>query len=371
MQVSGKKIWQYKKWLVALVVLAAAGAVGWIYFGKSSTPAFTGTVAAVERGDIISTVSATGTISAVNSVDVSSRITGLITEVKVKENDMVKAGQVLVVLDDISSRSQVVQTHAQLVNAAANYERSRQLAAIGGVPIQQLDGDRTSYQVAQAAYDNAASQLEYTVITAPIDGRVIGKPIPAGQTVAPGISSPMVLLTVADMSKMQIQVQVDESDIGKVKMGQKVDFTVDAYPEKTFTGKVSLISQKAVVQQNVVYYTVYVDVDSPQGLLYPTMTARVNINVGESKNTLIVPLSAVKELKGQKFVRVMINGNPVSRPVQLGLSDDEKTAIISGLKIGDQIILPASKSQTGASGSGATSLRSLGLGGGGGSGSRQ
>ncbi len=162
----------------------------------------------------------------------------------------------------------------------------------------------------KATYDNAASQLSYTVITAPIDGLVIGKPIPAGQTVAPGISNPMVLLTVADLSKMQIQGQVDESDIGRVKLGQKVDFTVDAYPGKTFTGVVSLISQKAVIQSNVVYYTVYVDVDSPQGLLFPTMTARVTIKVGESKNTLVIPLSAVKEIKGQKTVQVMVDGKP-------------------------------------------------------------
>ncbi|MDR3561353.1 MAG: efflux RND transporter periplasmic adaptor subunit [Negativicutes bacterium] len=344
-----EKMFQYKKWLALALVIALAGWGGITYYSKSSKPVLTGTTISVERGDIFATVSATGTIAAVNSVDVSARITGLITDVKVNENDMVKAGQVLVVLDDTALKSQVDQARAQMVNTAVNYERSKKLAAIGGESLQQLDADRTNYDVAKATYDNAASQLDYTVITAPIDGLVVGKPIPAGQTVSPGISTPMVLLTVADLSKMQIQGQVDESDIGRVKLGQKVDFTVDAYPGKTFTGVVSLISQKAVIQSNVVYYTVYVDVDSPQGLLYPTMTARLTIKVGESRNTPVIPLSAVKEIRGQKTVQLMVDGKPQTTPVQLGLSDDEKTEIIDGLQAGDQVVLPAAKPAAGAS----------------------
>jgi HlyD family secretion protein len=349
MQAFWQKVFQYKKWLILALVVAAATWGGMTYYGKSNKPVFAGTTMAVERGGILSTVSATGTIAAVNSVDVSARITGLITEVKVNENDRVKAGQILIVLDDTALRSQVDQARATMLNASANYQRSRQLAAVGGVSTQQLDADRTSFDVAKATYDNAASQLGYTVITAPIDGLVIGKPIPAGQTVAPGISNPMVLLTVADLSKMQIQVQVDESDIGRVKLGQKVDFTVDAYPGKTFTGSVSLISQKAVVQSNVVYYTVYVDVDSAQGLLFPNMTARVAVKVGESKNTLVIPLSAIKEIKGQKTVQLMVGGKSQTTIVQLGLIDDEKAEILSGIKEGDQIVLPAAKPGVGGS----------------------
>jgi len=348
MQAFWQKIIQYKKWLVLTLVIVLAGWGGMTYYNKTSKPVFTGVTMAVERGDIFATVSATGTIAAVNSVDVSARITGLITDVKVNENDTVKAGQVMVVLDDTALRSQVDQARATMVNTAINYERSKKLAAIGGESLQQLDADRTNYDVAKATYDDAASQLSYTIITAPIDGLVIGKPIPAGQTVAPGISNPMVLLTVADLSKMQIQGQVDESDIGRVKLGQKVDFTVDAYPGKTFTGIVSLISQKAVIQSNVVYYTVYVDVDSPQGMLFPTMTARVTVKVGESRNTIVIPLSAVKEIKGQKTVQVMVDGKPQTTTVQLGLADDEKTEILGGLNEGDQVVLPAAKPAAGA-----------------------
>ena len=347
MRAIGQKIWQYKLWIIAVVVIAVAGKYGMDYYTKSSKPAFTGTVVAVERGDIQSLVSATGTISPVNSVDVSSKITGRISEVKVNENDVVKTGQVLILLDDTRLRSTVSQAEARLNNAAANYERTSRLAAIGALSSQQLDAARMDYQVAQATYDDASSQLDDTVIKSPIDGVVIGKPIPAGQTVAPGISSPMVLLTVADMSMMQISVQVDESDVGRVKVGQKVNFTVDSYPGKTFTGVVANVSNKATIQQNVVYYPVTVDIDSPEGLLKPTMTARVSVYVGESKNVLIVPLSAVKQSKGQQYVQVMQGGQPQNVNVQLGLASDDRVEVVSGIKDGDQILLSTtSKPQT-------------------------
>lgn len=341
-----QKIKQYKRWIILVVVLAFLGGGGAFYFKKSSTPVATGSATTVRRGDIVEAVSATGTISAVNSVDISSRVTGLISELRVKENDIVQKGQVLVVLDDTTIKAQISQYQAQMANYAAIYERSQKLAAIGAEPLQQLDTDRTNYLVAQSTYNSNASQLGYYVITAPIDGMVIGTPTPAGQTVAQGISSPQVIMTIADMSKMQIKVLVDESDIGRVQTGQEVSFTVDSYTTQTFTGKVTRISRSATTSSNVVYYPVYVDVDATQSLLYPTMTARVTIKVRESKNTLVVPLSAVKEEKGQKYVQLMVNGTQQNTPVSIGLSDDEKIEIRSGLSEGDSIILPASKART-------------------------
>lgn len=346
MQAMWRKVWQYKWWIIALVVLAVGAKFGSDYYTKSSKPAVTGTVVAVERGDIQSLVSATGTISPVNSVDVSSKITGRIVEVKVNENDMVKADQELILLDDDRMQTTVSQARARLANAAANYERNKRLAAIGAISVQQLDASSMDYQVAQATYDDAVSQLDDTIIKAPIDGLVVGKPIPAGQTVAPGISSPMVLLTIADMSKMQISVQVDESDVGRVVNGQKVSFTVDAYPGKTFSGVVSNVSNKATITQNVVYYPVTVDIDNPEGLLKPTMTARVSVHVGESKNVLIVPLAAVKQNKGQQYVQVVKNSKPQNVNVQLGLASDDRVEVTSGLQDGDQILLSATKPLT-------------------------
>lgn len=339
-----EKIKRSRAWIICISIIIAAAIGGTVYYkNKNSVPAVARPTVTVGRGDIRTTVSATGTISPVNSVDISSRVTGLITKVMVEENDIVKAGQVLVELDDSSLRAQVEQYQTQLLNYLAIYERSKKITAIGGQSEQQLETDKTNYLVAKATYDNYASQLQYYVIKAPIDGMVVGKPTPAGQTVAQGISTPQVIMTIADMSQMQIKALVDETDIGKIKAGQTVSFTVDAYTDKIFSGKVTRISRSATTQSNVIYYPVYVDVDTSEGLLYPTMTARVTINVAESKNVLIVPLTAVKEVNGQKFVEIMINGQPTQTLVKTGLRDNENIEITNGLNEGDILVLPAAK----------------------------
>jgi HlyD family secretion protein len=217
------------------------------------------------------------------------------------------------------------------------------------------------YEVAKASYETSQSNLEDTVIKAPIDGVVIGKPIPAGQTVSPGISNPMVLMIVADLAQMQISVLVDESDIGKVKLGQKVTFTVDSFPERTFTGKVSIISNSANIQQNVVYYPVYVDVDSPEGLLRPTMTARVSLHVGERNNVLIIPTLAIKDNKGQRFVQVLRNGQtqPESVKIVTGMASEDRIEVVSGLQEGDTIVLPQSGAAKAPAGGGPTGVTNI------------
>jgi HlyD family secretion protein len=350
MSVVWKNILQYKTWvMVVVILLAAAGGAFYMYKSKT-TPTVVGPTVKVERGDVLSVVSATGTISPVNLVDISSKITGLIKEVKVMENDQVTVGQVLLVLDDTHLQAQVAQAQAHLDNVAGIYERTQQLANMGAVANQTLDTSRSDYNVAQAAYDDAVSQLNDTVIRSPINGQVIGKPTPAGQAVAPGVSTPMVLLTVADMSKMQIDTQVDESDIGKIQVGQKVTFTVDAYPNQTFSGVISNVSQKATVVSNVVYYNVLVDVDANgENLLKPTMTARVSINVAESKNALIVPLAAVKSNSNGQYVVVVKNGKTEDTPVTTGITGDNKIEILSGLMEGDPIIASSAKAQTSGS----------------------
>ena len=344
-----KKIWDYKKWLIAVLVVAGAAQLTYSWYLNQNKPAATVRVIKIERGDLTAVVSATGTIEPVNSVDVSSKITGLIKEVRVLENNHVQAGQVLVVIDDTHLQALVTQAQSKLTNALANYTRLEKLAASGAIALQQFDSAKMDYLVAKAAQEDAVAQLEDTVIKAPIDGIVIGKPIPAGQTVAPGISTPMVLMTVADMSQMQIKTQVDESDIGKVTEGQAVSFTVDAYPGRTFYGEVTSISHKANIQQNVVYYPVIINVNESSGLK-PTMTARVTIHVGEVQNALLVPLTAVKENKAGRYVQVLRDGQPQSAIITTGLMNDEKVEVLSGLKDGDQIVLPQSRTQGGQTG---------------------
>lgn len=339
----GKIVLRYKNWLIVILVVAGAAQLGYTWYQNKNKPAVNVRTAIVERGELASFVSATGTIKPVNSVDISSKITGLIRQVSVNENDQVNAGQVLVVLDDTHLRALVMQAQSRLTNASANLVRLERLGASGAIALQQLDAARMDYNVAQAACDDAVAQLDDTIIKAPIAGTVIGKPVPAGQTVAPGISTPMVLMTIADMSKMQIETQVDETDIGKVVEGQHVTFTVDAYSNRTFTGTVSNISQKANIQQNVVYYPVMIDVDTANGLK-PTMTARVTIHAGEVTNALLVPLTVLKENKNGRYVQILKDGQPQNIIVTTGLMGDDKVEIVTGLKDGDQIILPQPRS---------------------------
>lgn len=339
------KVLRYKKLIIVAVVILVAGSAIYLYKSKPAQVTVGPTVK-VERGDISSMVSATGTISPVNMVDVSSKISGLIEEMKVQENDKVIMGQVLLVLDDTHLQALVAQAQAHLTNVAGIYERTQSLANMGAVATQALDTSRSDYRVAQAAYDDAVSQLDETVIRSPITGQVIGKPTPAGQSVSANASAPMVILTVADMSKMQIDTQVDESDIGQIKLQQKVTFTVDAYPGKTFSGVVSNISQKATVVSNVVYYNVLVDVDAADNLLKPTMTARVSINVAASKNALVVPLAAVKANNGQQYVMVVEGGKTQNTLVTTGITGDDKIEILSGVTEGEQVLATQVKPQS-------------------------
>lgn len=355
----GAVLTKHKVLLTVLAVMLVVA--GWAY-GRLSVKkpaALPGTAVPVQQGDITEDISATGTINPVNLVNVSSKITGLIEKVLVNENDTVHTGQVLMVLDDSRLQATLTQAKAKLDNAAATYERTKRLYAAGAISRQQLDTDATNLTVAQAAYDDAASQLNDTVIRAPIDGTVIGKPVPAGQTVAPGISTPMILATVADLSKMQIDTQVDETDVGKVKVGQRAEFTVDAYPGRTFTGTVSNVSQRANIQQNVVYYSVLIDVDDPAGLLRPSMTARVTIHTATKQNTLLVPLAALKENKdGSKYVQTVQNGQVVNTPVQVGLMSDEQAEITAGLTAGEQVLLPQA-AKPGTAGRAANPVRGI------------
>lgn len=344
-----EKIVKQKKWflVVGLVIMVAGAGVMWQNNSKkaSATPQQT---VKVERGDISSLVAATGSIQAVNSVDISSKITAQIKEVKVKENDHVTAGQVLVILEDTGLQAQVTQAQEKLNNAAIKYERNKRMNGIGAASSQVLDDASMEYNIAQANYDQVMSSFNETVIKSPMDGIVIGKPLSPGAMVAQGVSNPTVIMTVADMSKMQIEVQVDQTDIGKLVLGQKVNFTVDAYADKTFTGVVSNISKKPVTSSNVIYYAVTVDINSAENLLNPGMVARVSIIASESKNVLTLPLSAIRTDKNGKYVVVMDQkGQTQNVPVTTGNMGEDRVEITSGVNEGDNVVV--SQTQQGQS----------------------
>ena len=338
-----KKILKHKITIFILIILAVSSYFGYKYYVSTKTVPTKTQMVKVTKGDVRSAISATGTVQPVNSVDVSSKITGRIVEVRVKENDWVKAGDVLFVLDDKQYKSELERTTATLNNAAAIFERQRTLLNKGAVARQDYDIAEKDYFVAKAAYDTAVSNLEDTVITAPVAGLVVGKPTPAGQTVAPGISTPMVLMTIADMSIMQSETLVDESDIGQVSLGQEVEFTVDAYTEKTYHGKISLISRKVEQDNNINYYKVYVDVTDNDEKLFPDMTSRVTILITDKKDVLSVPVSSVKDTKNGSFVnKAMPDGSTKETKVDVGVRGNEKIEIKGGINEGDEVVLRAS-----------------------------
>ena len=333
-----KSLQAFKVPLIAILVIAALGYGGYSYYQSKKASEVKIDTVKVEIGDIKTTVSATGTIAPVNSVDVNSKISGRIVEVLVKENDWVTEGQTLFVLDDQQYKSALSKSEATLNNASLQYSRMRSLWQQGAVAKSEYDSAEKEYLIAKADYDNAVSDLDDTIIKAPVTGLVVGKPKLVGQTVSPGISEPMVLMTIADMSIVQSETLVDETDIGQIALNQKVDFTVDAYDDITFHGVVSLISRKAETANNVIYYKVYVDVDDAKDKLFPDMTSRVTIYANEVSDVLTLPLSTVRESTRGKFVYKKLSDTKFEEvAVTTGLRSDDKIEIKSGVKAGDEI----------------------------------
>ena len=315
--------------VIFCALLLAGGYGGYKYYVSSQTPAATVKTGVVERGNLVETISATGALSAVNNVDISSKITGRIVEVLVEENQHVNAGDILVRLDDTALMATMRQMKAKLDNAEANYNRYQKLVESGAISRSEFDNVYADYLVAKTNYEKAASDVQDTVITTPIDGYIIGEPTPVGQTISSGISEPQVIMSVATLDDMQIEAMVDESDIGQVKVGQKVNFAVDAYPNETFTGKVRLISRKAETSNNVIYYKVYVDVDDSKGKLLPTMTARADFVIASAEDVLMVPLNCIYVEGKRRFVKVYNTKTKESREVdvKLGLSNDSEIVV--------------------------------------------
>lgn len=335
--------------IIIILVLIAAGVGGYKYYQdkqKADEPAVK--TATVERGKVRKTISATGALSAVDNVDINSKITGRIVAVYVKENQHVEAGQKLVQLDDTTLLATQKQKEALLTDARAKYNRYLALVNQGAIARSDYDTAKADYLVAQAAYDSAVASTKDTTIYSPISGSIIGEPTPVGQTVSSGISTPQVLMSVANLNKMQIELMVDESDIGQVKVGQKVEFTVDAYTNHTFEGEVRLISRSATTTNNVIYYTVYVNVDNEDGKLLPTMTARANVIIGEKDNVLMVPTSCLRTEGKEKYVQVYDEKTKKidNVKVDVGMVGDDNVEITGDLQEGQKVLVKAVKVTT-------------------------
>ncbi|HUP60064.1 MAG TPA: efflux RND transporter periplasmic adaptor subunit [Thermoanaerobaculia bacterium] len=262
----------------------------------------------VDRGTVTMTVTATGTLSAVTTVQVGSQVSGVIAQMYANFNSEVKKGQLLAELDPTPFEAQSEQRRADLTRAQVQtddarlkYERQRRLLEAGLTSQAEVDAAKAAYdgaraQVAQsnAALSQAQTNLRYTKIISPIDGIVVDRQYDVGQTVAASFQAPTLFQIAQDLTKMQVQADVDQSDIGRIKVGQIARFTVDAYPEDEFRGRISQIRFNAQVNQNVVTYPVILEVSNPEGRLRPKMTANVSIDVDSVRDVLRVANAALR-----------------------------------------------------------------------------
>ena len=321
-------------WLVILLVLVAVTLVYAFTRNGNAAPQYFAT--AVERGDIRAQVEATGTINAVTSVQVGSQVSGTISQLNADFNSQVKKGQVIARIDPSIFEGNLLQARADFENARANlaaakanldkakataiqtkndYQRSVGLAKEGVISTQQLDlaksaTDSAEAQVSasQAGVTQAQAQvqqkdaqvqvaktnLDHTIITAPIDGTVIARSVDIGQTVAASLQAPTLFTIAQDLTKMLVYTKTDESDIGRIRPGQPVVFKVDAFPNETFHGRVKEVRMNATVVQNVVTYDTIIEFDNPDRKLFPGMTAYVTIPVAQAENVLRIPNGAIR-----------------------------------------------------------------------------
>jgi HlyD family secretion protein len=312
-----------KKAIVSLLVVGVIGASAYAYYHyKDSGPKFTVNTSAVSRGDVVDTVGATGTLQAVTTVQVGTQVSGTISELHADFNSLVKKGQVLARLDPSLFQTQIEQAKANLVRSQADLERqkvalddantkltrakelaARQLLAKSDLDAAdiaaksaeaQLKSSEAQITQAQASLNQNEVNLEHTVIEAPIDGLVISRNVDTGQTVAASMQAPTLFVLAADLTKMQVVANLDESDVGRIRPGQVVTFRVDAYPNETFRGAVSQVRLNPIVQQNVVTYATVIDVPNNDLKLKPGMTANVNVEIARSSNVLRVPNAALR-----------------------------------------------------------------------------
>jgi HlyD family secretion protein len=296
------------KILIVIIAVAAVAAGGWYFWHRSAEKVPEYSTITVARGDVVQVVTATGDIEPVLNVNVSSQISGIISKLFVDWNSPVKEGQVLVQLDPSTYQATVLQAEGQLANAKANYQltlvgtaRTRELFKKNLVAQSDLDTAEAQLlqadaqvKIQTASLDVAKVNLARCTIYSPIDGVVISRQVDVGNTVAASLSAPTLFMIANDLTKMQIIAAVAEADIGSVKVGQSVNFTVDAFPNQQFRGRVSLIRNSPQTQQNVVIYQTIIDVNNPDLKLRPGMTANVSIIVAERDNALRLANSALR-----------------------------------------------------------------------------
>ncbi len=358
-----------KKILIGVAAVAIVAGGVYAFLQKQEAPfEVSYETAKVEKATIGNSVTATGTIEAVTSVEVGTQVSGIIDKIYVDYNSVVKKGQVIAELDKTNLISELKSATSQLESAKSdlnyqqsNFSRMKTLYGKGLISANDYESARLSLQQAQSlvaqrqeAVNKAQTNLSYATITSPIDGVVLSKSVEEGQTVASSFSTPTLFTIVKDMTDMRVVASVDEADIGQVKVGQRVTYTVDAYPDETFEGTVTQVRNEATTENNVVTYEVVISAPNPDLKLKPGLTANVTIYTLEQSGIVSVPTKALrftstKETVGAKDKIVDCNGTHKlwvregrtfkAYSVQTGITNGTRTQILSGVKEGTVVVV--------------------------------
>lgn len=391
-----------KRTIIILVVLVAAIALAWYFISRRSSgdPVTFETVKAT-KGNVSNSVTATGTIQAIKTVQVGTQVSGVIKKIHVDYNSRVKKGQLLAQLDETPLRAALAQStaaveaaQADLVYKKETYDRNKVLfekqlisKADWDQAVYNYNSSKANLSSARATNERNRVNLEYASIYSPIDGVVLNRAVDEGQTVAASFNTPTLFSIANDLTRMQVQANVDEADIGQVQMDQHVEFTVDAYPDLSFNGTVTQIRLQPVVTNNVVTYTIIIEAPNPDQKLMPGMTATANIYISEVKDVLTLSNKAFRFNPDQKTLSIMMKGKPLPENnaserkggrgninrqkdnqqggeanktahvwikkgadfyrtrVETGLSDGINTEIKSGLNEGDEVVVSAGSTE--------------------------
>lgn len=298
-----------KKIIILSVSIVAVIVILWFIFGrKSNSTNYIVETATATRGDVSEAVTATGTIEPVTKVEVGTQVSGIIDKLYADYNSVVTKGQLIAEMDKVTLQSELTSQQATYDGAKAEYEyqeknylRNKALHEKQLISDTEFEESTYNYAKAKSAYESseanlakAKRNLAYATITSPIDGVVISRAVEEGQTVAAGFETPTLFTIAADLTQMQVIADVDEADIGGVKEGQRVEFTVDAYPNDTFEGTVTQVRLEATEESNVVTYEVVISAHNPDLKLKPGLTANVTIYIAERRNVINIPLKALR-----------------------------------------------------------------------------
>ena len=372
-----------KKIIILSVAILAVIAILWLLFGRSSKSAsYIIETTTATRGDVSEAVTATGTIEPVTKVEVGTQVSGIIDKLYADYNSVVTKGQLIAEMDKVTLQSELTSQQATYDGAKAEYEyqeknylRNKALHEKQLISDTEFEESTYNYAKAKSAYESseanlakAKRNLAYATITSPIDGVVISRAVEEGQTVAAGFETPTLFTIAADLTQMQVIADVDEADIGGVKEGQRVAFTVDAYPNDTFEGTVTQVRLEATEESNVVTYEVVISAHNPDLKLKPGLTANITIYIAERRNVVNIPVKALRfmpdppdgkapaheempqqkapENDSLKIVWVQENNTWNPRQVKVGMDNGVNIEICEGLNEGE-IVAVDRKSNTG------------------------